>query len=216
MFAPEIARPQAKTAESSAGKPGSQIETASKNCLRDPAPPEGSASHASWLPPFPPHELLTNWHIGLAPLTEQRTNADALSPPLQQRMEARICASLGGVTLHRGPVAERATAALGARAFTYGRNIVLGAGIDPAAPQAFPLLAHEAAHVVQQSGARADDMPSVTRAGDAAEREADAAALGHVRPAPARWQLPLPRPALAPPASRICGLLSHKRSARPT
>jgi hypothetical protein len=113
---------------------------------------------------------------------EQRAEAAALPASLRNRIETRIGAAVGDVRLHRGPLAERAAAELGARAFTFGRNIVLGAGVDPAAPQAFPLLAHEAAHAAQQGGARAGDAPPRTRPDDAAEREADAAALGRIRP----------------------------------
>lgn len=85
-----------------------------------------SARHVSWIPPFPPHELVATWHIGLTSLTEQRGEAAALSPSLQRRVEARIGgASLGNITLHRGPAAERARPGRHAVAAGHGSRPVL-------------------------------------------------------------------------------------------
>ncbi len=121
------------------------------------------------------------WSYAAIPLTAPG-EAAPLPPPLRRRLETRIGAPLGDVALHRGPEADRAAAAVGARAFTHGRHITLGAGLDPAAPTTYPLLAHEAAHAAQQANARAGAISLRTRSGDPAEREADTAALGRARP----------------------------------
>ncbi len=57
------------------------------------------------------------------------------------------------IRVHDDAEAARSAAAVGARAYTVGRNIVFGAGeYRPDAPAGRWLLAHEAAHTVQQGG----------------------------------------------------------------
>ena len=73
-----------------------------------------------------------------------------LPPLLRERIEPRLGVPLGGVELHTGPAAATAAAAVGARAFTLGNHIALGAG-ESAHDRG--LLAHEATHVVQQGAA---------------------------------------------------------------
>lgn len=59
---------------------------------------------------------------------------------------------LAGVRVHCGPLAEQSARAIGARAYTVGRDIVFGAGtFAPATPAGRRLLAHELTHVVQQA-----------------------------------------------------------------
>jgi hypothetical protein len=68
---------------------------------------------------------------------------------------ARFGADFSGVRIHMGGAAAQAARTIGARAFTVGANIVLGAAAphDLADPGSLPLLAHELAHVVQQTSA---------------------------------------------------------------
>ncbi|MCB0912506.1 MAG: DUF4157 domain-containing protein, partial [Propionibacteriaceae bacterium] len=68
---------------------------------------------------------------------------------VRARVEGAVGAGLGPVRVHTGPEAEQAARAVGARAFTLGRDVVLGAGESPTDAS---LLAHEATHVVQQTG----------------------------------------------------------------
>lgn len=79
------------------------------------------------------------------------------SPHRALRSEERCAAPRGGMAdarVHTGEAAARATAALGARAFTVGRHIVLGRGEGAAGALAGRrLLAHELAHLEQQRGA---------------------------------------------------------------
>lgn len=77
------------------------------------------------------------------------TAADAVRPldaALRPSLEGLLGASLGDVRVHEGPRADAANRSLGARAFTLGRDIWLGASESAGD---LPLLAHEAAHVVQ-------------------------------------------------------------------
>jgi hypothetical protein len=93
-------------------------------------------------------------------------------PEMQRKGEAALGVSLSDVRVHKN---DNAAAALGAKAFTHGQNIVLGAGVDN---DANPVMAHEVAHTVQQKGAA----PAVAKkslrgpSSSAHERDADDAA----------------------------------------
>ena len=79
------------------------------------------------------------------------TGADAPLPAGCNGIEPVVGADLSEVRVRTGTAAERAAAAIGARAFTHDGEIWLGAGqrADNVA-----LMAHEAAHVVQQRNGR--------------------------------------------------------------
>ena len=74
-----------------------------------------------------------------------------LSSGMRSRIEPVVGADLSEVRVRTGAAAERAAAAIGARAFTHDGGIWLGVGqrADNVA-----LMAHEAAHVVQQRNGR--------------------------------------------------------------
>lgn len=128
---------------------------------------------------------------------------EPLAGTARRRIESILGTRVGDVRIHHGRLAERAASAVGAPAFTVGQDIVFGGAARGAAqyargsaahrpsPQAEHLLAHEAAHAVQQSGAAASrfwgSSPMSlgrTRPGGAVERQADAAAMGLARPTP--------------------------------
>lgn len=68
-------------------------------------------------------------------------------------MERRFGADFSQVTIHTGSEAAWMNSALGARAFTYGRDIYFQQGeYSPATIPGQQLLAHELTHVVQQTG----------------------------------------------------------------
>ncbi|MFJ1975564.1 DUF4157 domain-containing protein [Streptomyces sp. NPDC087903] len=68
-------------------------------------------------------------------------------------MEGRFWHDFSDVRVHTDSAANESAAAIGARAYTSGRDIVFGAGrYDPQSAGGRRLLAHELAHVVQQSG----------------------------------------------------------------
>jgi hypothetical protein len=81
-------------------------------------------------------------------------------------MEPRFGRDFSSVRVHSGPAAERSARDLNAQAFTVGRDIVVRSGrFAPHSPSGKKLLAHELAHVVQQSEARE---PIIQRTPDAA------------------------------------------------
>jgi hypothetical protein len=70
------------------------------------------------------------------------------------------------VRVHTGPLAADAAREVGSRAFTVGRHVVFGEGeYQPGTVTGHRLLAHELAHVVQQSAAGATDAGIIQRQG---------------------------------------------------
>ncbi|MFJ8470192.1 eCIS core domain-containing protein [Streptomyces swartbergensis] len=72
-----------------------------------------------------------------------------LPAPIRVEMESAFGHDFRGVRLHSGQEAARMARALGARAYTYGRDVVVGRGEPVHGPAGRQLLAHELAHVVQ-------------------------------------------------------------------
>jgi hypothetical protein len=103
-----------------------------------------------------------------------------LPQDIRQTLEKNFGASLEKVRVHTDSAATRAAQGLSARAFTYGNHIFLGPGEKPTD---LGLIAHEAAHVVQQRGA-----PVVQRFGsgqsNAHEAEAQRASAAALRQEP--------------------------------
>jgi Domain of unknown function (DUF4157) len=86
---------------------------------------------------------------------------------------------LSDVRVHTGAHAAAMARAVSARAFTVGNDIFFGAGeYRPGTPTGNELIAHEAAHVVQQRGAPMSGPLTVSQPGDALEREAEGLARG--------------------------------------
>lgn len=76
----------------------------------------------------------------------------SLEPGTRREMEQRFGHDFSRVRVHAGGDAERSAEELGARAYTVGSDIVFGAGqYAPRTRAGSWLLAHELAHVVQQS-----------------------------------------------------------------
>jgi outer membrane protein OmpA-like peptidoglycan-associated protein len=72
---------------------------------------------------------------------------DPLPDPVRTAMEPALASDFSNVRAHTDADAARVNTALGADAFTYGRDIYFGSG---RAPGIDPLTAHELGHVVQQ------------------------------------------------------------------
>lgn len=82
-----------------------------------------------------------------------RSGGEPLPDPARDFFEPRLGHDLGNVRVHTGPQAATTAHALGARAYTLGRDIVFGEGqYAPSTQGGKRLLAHELAHVVQQAG----------------------------------------------------------------
>src|SRR5579871_276635 len=89
--------------------------------------------------------------------------------------ERRLGRDLSSVRVHDDAAAADSAQAMGARAYTVGSDVVLGAGARLDGAGGRDLLAHELAHVAQQ-GRGAPSSPAsleVSAPGDAAEHEAD-------------------------------------------
>jgi hypothetical protein len=81
-----------------------------------------------------------------------RRPGQPLEPSVRAPYEARLDRAFGDVRLHVDAEAAAAADAVDARAFTVGQNIVFGrAEFAPGTREGAHLLAHELAHVVQQS-----------------------------------------------------------------
>jgi hypothetical protein len=78
-----------------------------------------------------------------------------LPSALQESLGSALGVDLSPVRLHSGPSADRLNRSLDAAAFTYGTDIFFRGGGDPTAAGSRRLLAHELAHVAQQSGGHA-------------------------------------------------------------
>lgn len=75
-----------------------------------------------------------------------------LPATIQSEMSQKIGADFSGVNIHTDSEAAQMNQSLGARAFTYGRDIYFNKGeYNPSSRDGKHLLAHELTHVVQQS-----------------------------------------------------------------
>ena len=84
----------------------------------------------------------------------------SLDASIQRAMEARMGDSLGDVRIHTGPQAAAACESIDARAFTVGNHVAFNAGeYDPESTEGQHVLAHELAHVRQQTGGAVSMLP---------------------------------------------------------
>ncbi len=101
----------------------------------------------------------------------------ALPATLRSTMEARFGHPFADVRVHDDALAHRTAQSAGALALTQGRDIRFASGAyQPRTWTGLELLAHELAHVVQQSGGNAAARRTVGTASASHEREADVAA----------------------------------------
>ncbi|ELZ12308.1 hypothetical protein C479_05853 [Halovivax asiaticus JCM 14624] len=88
------------------------------------------------------------------------SSGQSLDASIQRAVEDRMGDSFGDVRIHTGPSAAKACEDINARAFTVGNHIAFNSGeYDPESPQGQHLLAHELAHVRQQTGGALSMMP---------------------------------------------------------
>ena len=145
MFAPLVAKTQAKptTGEPARGAPQ----------LRGSVPLVGNQAMLARLAK---HAVTTQAGLRLAP---HAVEADLdrpglpLEPSVRTFFEDRMSADLSAVRIHTGAAAEASAAAVEARAYTVGPDIVFGpAGYAPSTDDGAQLLAHELSHVLQDQG----------------------------------------------------------------
>ncbi|ADQ65799.1 eCIS core domain-containing protein [Halogeometricum borinquense] len=83
-----------------------------------------------------------------------------LDTSIQRAMEDRMGDNLGDVRVHTGPSAAKACEDINARAFTVGNHIAFNHGeYDPSSAEGQHILAHELAHVRQQTGGAVSMLP---------------------------------------------------------
>jgi len=95
-----------------------------------------------------------NGKLGAPSLVQEvvRSPGQLLGPEVRAFMEPRFGHDFSGVRIHTGLRAAESARDLNALAYTLGEHIVFGAGqFAPDRPKGRRLLAHELAHVVQQS-----------------------------------------------------------------
>ena len=84
----------------------------------------------------------------------------SLDPAIQRAMENRMDDSFSDVQIHTGSQAATACESINARAFTVGNHIAFNSGeYDPSSPEGQHVLAHELAHVRQQTGGAVSMLP---------------------------------------------------------
>ncbi|MFN7779623.1 MAG: DUF4157 domain-containing protein, partial [Betaproteobacteria bacterium] len=120
----------------------------------DPLEAEADRFAADGMPaPRPATAALRPLSLPLTPLAALlRQPGQPLPPALRRQFEAKLGFDLRAGRLHPGALAQTLAQLLGARAFTLGRDIVLGRSAPrPETPAGALLLAHEVAHVAQQA-----------------------------------------------------------------
>ena len=109
-----------------------------------------------------------------------RASGRPLEPTVRETMESRFRHDFSRVRIHTDARAAESARAVGARAYTVGEHVAFAAGrYSPGTAAGDRLLAHELAHVEQQSGSASPRlMPRLElgEGGSPLEREADAAA----------------------------------------
>ena len=169
------------------------------------APPDGSAATAAGADrgggtpadTSSPSASLPAYAAGR--VEARRGRGEPLTAEVRAPLEDRFGRDFADVRIHTDAEAARLTAALGARAFTSGREVYLAAGaFAPDTEGGRHLLAHELAHVVQQDGqaaatlARAIEPAPPARYHETARSAAALAALENLEiPAVKSRHLPL-------------------------
>ncbi len=155
-------RPQA-TAKPAAKKSAPRAQRKAASPAKPAAPCPAARKPVAQRDPTPSGEGVVDLHGGEAPpMVEgaiQRMKgrpATGLDPGTRARVENAVGHDLSDVRVHKDSTAAGAADALGAKAFTVGRDVFFGAGqYNPATTGGQKLIAHEAAHTVQQRGGSA-------------------------------------------------------------
>ena len=98
----------------------------------------------------PGHEVMSTFPQPAR--TKASPAGQSLDPLTRREMESRFHHDFSGVRVHSGAGSAGSASALDANAYTVGQHIVFDTGrYEPHMPEGRRLLAHELAHVVQQS-----------------------------------------------------------------
>ena len=133
-----------------------------------------------------------------------RADGEPLSTQTRQYFEPRFGADLSAVQLHTGLDADMAAKQLGARAFTIGRHIAFrGDEHNPGSEMGRRVLAHELAHVVQQSEAVGASGRGSHRSLESEAELAAEQALNGVTPVLSSLEAAMPQTLQAPDATGL-------------
>ncbi len=140
-----------------------------------PTPKSGStpAPSSSETPNKKRRRSTTPAAVGGSPLVKLGGVAKPLPLQIRTPIERSFKADMSHVRVHDDALAHKASRAVGARAFTYGSNIYLNSGENATN---LPLMAHEAAHTIQQQSAPTVQMFPTGTAHNSHEAEAHHAA----------------------------------------
>lgn len=112
-----------------------------------------------------------------AAIASTQGRGQSLQSDLQATLSRSYGTSLSNVNVHTGDYADQLARSVDARAFTVGNDIYFASGeYSPGTTAGRELVAHEAAHVVQNQGAPQSGPLTVTTPGDQIERDAESAA----------------------------------------
>jgi Domain of unknown function (DUF4157) len=112
-----------------------------------------------------------------AAIAATRGGGKPLERSVASTLSSSMGTSLGDVRVHTDDGAAALARAVSARAFTVGNDIYFARNeYQPRTPGGKELIAHEAAHTIQQRNAPLDGALMVSQPGDALERDAEAAA----------------------------------------
>ena len=133
-----------------------EADRVAEQVLAKPARP-----HVSGAPPrMQRFSGQSSGQTGAAPASVDRALASPgrpLEPALRQDMELRFGHDFSTVRVHSDAAADQSARDVNAHAYTVGHNIAFGAGrYAPATHEGRRLIAHELAHVVQQSRVEGD------------------------------------------------------------
>lgn len=116
----------------------------------------------------------------LSALRADLGDGEALNGGVRSRMESAFGVGFGHVRVHTDPAGAHLSDQLNARAFTVGEHVAFGPGeYRPGTIVGDALIAHELAHVVQQTGTHANASAGASAA-PALEADADRSAVGAV------------------------------------
>jgi len=88
------------------------------------------------------------------------SSGQSLEASVQRAMEDRMGESFDDVRVHTGPTAAQACESINARAFTVGNHVAFNRGeYDPESADGQHVIAHELAHVRQQTGGAVSMLP---------------------------------------------------------
>ncbi|MDI7274901.1 MAG: DUF4157 domain-containing protein [Anaerolineae bacterium] len=112
-------------------------------------------------------------------INRARGGGQPLDSSIGKELGAALGHDLGGVRVHTSPEADSLSRSLQARAFTTGRDVFFRSGAyEPQSSSGRQLIAHELAHVVQQSAGAVSsgERMAVNPPGDLYEQEAEGVA----------------------------------------